>query len=322
MARLLEQAVALGLRLLQLCGRVGVGLREQLARLVPRGVQHLRALALALLAVALDLGLARPAARPGGGAPPPRSCRAGRPTRSARRARSCRRTRRRRESDGARPSGRRARWLDARPSGLPPAAPGAAPAAARRAGGKRRRLRERAPSRGRPRGREGPRISAGSSATGLLPGLGLRLPSVSSSRCLRVRARRAFRKYDFSIGGQGPALDSGCAIDLDSELFQDRVRHRGRRARQRVASARRPSGTRSPGGGRARRPCARRSGRCPSRSRRAAERRASAPRAGSRTSPAAPPRRCPSSGRPPPGARRRWIRIEPEPSSQPFQIRS
>src|SRR3981081_3404067 len=33
-------------------------LREQLARLVPRGVQRLGALALALLAVALDLGLA------------------------------------------------------------------------------------------------------------------------------------------------------------------------------------------------------------------------------------------------------------------------
>src|SRR6266404_3107485 len=33
-------------------------LREQLAGLVPRGVEHLRPLALALLAVALDLGLA------------------------------------------------------------------------------------------------------------------------------------------------------------------------------------------------------------------------------------------------------------------------
>ena len=58
MARLLEQAAALRLGLLQLARRVGVRLREQLARLVPRGVQHLGALALALLAVALDLGLA------------------------------------------------------------------------------------------------------------------------------------------------------------------------------------------------------------------------------------------------------------------------
>src|SRR6185312_5456267 len=57
-ARLLEQAAALRLGLLELARGVGVRLREELARLVPRGVQHLRALALALLAVALDLGLA------------------------------------------------------------------------------------------------------------------------------------------------------------------------------------------------------------------------------------------------------------------------
>ena len=48
----------LRLGLLQLGGRVGMRLREELARLVPRCVQHLGALALALLAVALDLGLA------------------------------------------------------------------------------------------------------------------------------------------------------------------------------------------------------------------------------------------------------------------------
>ena len=58
MAGLLEQAAALRLRLLELAGRVGVRLREQLARLVARGVQHLGALALALLAVALELRLA------------------------------------------------------------------------------------------------------------------------------------------------------------------------------------------------------------------------------------------------------------------------
>ena len=57
-ARLLEEPVALGLRLLQLAGRFGVRLREQLARLVPCGVQQLAALPLALLAVALELALA------------------------------------------------------------------------------------------------------------------------------------------------------------------------------------------------------------------------------------------------------------------------
>jgi len=57
-ARLLEEAVALGLGLLQLAGGVGVRLRQQLARLVPGRVQQLRALSLALLAVALDLCLA------------------------------------------------------------------------------------------------------------------------------------------------------------------------------------------------------------------------------------------------------------------------
>ena len=58
MARLLEQAAALGLRLLELAGRVGVSLGEQLARLVAGGVQHLGPLPLALLAIPLDLGLA------------------------------------------------------------------------------------------------------------------------------------------------------------------------------------------------------------------------------------------------------------------------
>src|SRR5436190_1406180 len=58
MARLLEQAVALCLGLLQLARGVGIRLREQLARLVLGGVQDLAALAIAFLPVALDLGLA------------------------------------------------------------------------------------------------------------------------------------------------------------------------------------------------------------------------------------------------------------------------
>ena len=58
MARLLEQSAALRLRLLELAGRVGVRLREQLARLVAGGVQHLGALALAFEPVTLDLRLA------------------------------------------------------------------------------------------------------------------------------------------------------------------------------------------------------------------------------------------------------------------------
>ena len=58
MARLLEQAVALGLGLLQLSRRLRMGLREELARLVPCCVQHLGTLPLAFLAIALDLGLA------------------------------------------------------------------------------------------------------------------------------------------------------------------------------------------------------------------------------------------------------------------------
>ena len=57
-ARLLEEAAALRLCLLQLARRIGVRLREQLARLVTRRVQHLPALALALQPVALDLGFA------------------------------------------------------------------------------------------------------------------------------------------------------------------------------------------------------------------------------------------------------------------------
>jgi len=55
---LLEQAAALGLRLAQLLRRVAVCVREQLARLVAGGVQHLRPLTFALLPVALDLRLA------------------------------------------------------------------------------------------------------------------------------------------------------------------------------------------------------------------------------------------------------------------------
>ena len=56
--RLLEQPVALGLGLAQLLRRVAVRVREQLARLVARVVQHLGPLALALLAIAFDLGFA------------------------------------------------------------------------------------------------------------------------------------------------------------------------------------------------------------------------------------------------------------------------
>ena len=58
MAGLLEQPVALGLGLLKLTRRVRMRLRQQLARLVPRRVEHVGALALALLAVPLDVGLA------------------------------------------------------------------------------------------------------------------------------------------------------------------------------------------------------------------------------------------------------------------------
>ena len=95
------------LGLLELARRVGVRLREQLAGLVPRGVQHLGALALALLPVALDLGLALLQLVLAAADLLLGARRAGRRTRSARRARSCRRTRRRRESGAARPCGRR-----------------------------------------------------------------------------------------------------------------------------------------------------------------------------------------------------------------------
>ena len=57
-ARLFEEPAALGLCLAELLGRIAVGIRKQLTRLVARVVEHLRALAFALLAVALDLGFA------------------------------------------------------------------------------------------------------------------------------------------------------------------------------------------------------------------------------------------------------------------------
>src|SRR5207247_10754733 len=53
-----EQPVPAGLRLLELAGRVGIRLRQELARLALGSVQRLRALALALRAVALDIRLA------------------------------------------------------------------------------------------------------------------------------------------------------------------------------------------------------------------------------------------------------------------------
>src|SRR4029078_2531083 len=58
MTRLLEETVPLRLRLLQLACCIGVRAREELARLVPGGIQHLRPLTLALLAVPLDFRLA------------------------------------------------------------------------------------------------------------------------------------------------------------------------------------------------------------------------------------------------------------------------
>src|SRR5437879_13321738 len=57
MAGLLEQAAALRLGLAQLLRGVAVRVREQLPRLVAGVVQHLRALAFALLAETLDVGL-------------------------------------------------------------------------------------------------------------------------------------------------------------------------------------------------------------------------------------------------------------------------
>ena len=189
-ARLLEQAVALGLRLLQLGGRVGVGLREQLARLVPRGVQHLGALALALLAVALDLGLARlqvdlaaahlllglaelggrrvlrvaldRVGELGGGADEMERVH---PDRVPGRL------------DGRRPAGRLEHAeLRLQLGGMP----------AEGVEGLANVLRvEAVPARG-----DVLDISAGSSATGLLPGLGLRLPSGRASLSTRRRAAR------------------------------------------------------------------------------------------------------------------------------------
>ena len=59
MARLLEQAGALRLRLPQLGGRLGVGARHDLPRLLVRGAHDLAPLALGLLAVALEVSLLR-----------------------------------------------------------------------------------------------------------------------------------------------------------------------------------------------------------------------------------------------------------------------
>src|SRR5205085_1349283 len=58
-ARLLEEPRALRLRLAELGLRLGVRLRDDLPRLLVRRAQDLRPLALALLPVALDVGLGR-----------------------------------------------------------------------------------------------------------------------------------------------------------------------------------------------------------------------------------------------------------------------
>jgi hypothetical protein len=57
-ARLLEQSVPAGLGLAQLPRRVGIRLRDEVARLGLRSIEDLGALALGLGAIALDLGLA------------------------------------------------------------------------------------------------------------------------------------------------------------------------------------------------------------------------------------------------------------------------
>ena len=117
-----------------------------------------------------------------------------------------------------------------------------------------------------------------------------------------------------------PGLECSCGRAAIPSSGKHRLGHRRRRAGQRIRAARRPSGTRSPGGCPARRPSARRTARCPSRSRRAAARPSRAPRAGSRTSRAPPRRRGPSCGRRAAAARRRGCGSSP--SRAPSRSRS
>ena len=66
----------------------------------------------------------------------------------------------------------------------------------------------------------------------------------------------------------------------------------------------------------------RRSGRRRQRTRRAAERRSGTPRAGTRSGPRLPPAVIPSASKTRRWMSSRWIRIDPDPSSQPFSTRS